>query len=84
MTNLKSLLLKKHVTQQELAEYCKISIACVQSFCQKKRPIENCRIDTLLKMAECLEVPFVDLFDDDILSRRVVDNVLLVTVQSGV
>lgn len=35
-------------------------------------------------MAECLEVPFVYLFDDDVLGKRVVDNVLLVTVQSGV
>lgn len=76
--------MKKHVTQQELAEYCKISIGGVQSLCQNKRPIESCRIETLLKMAECLEVPFVYLFDDDVLGKRVVDNVLLVTVQSGV
>ena len=81
MTNLKRYLLKNCITQQELAEYCKISIGSVQAFCQHKRPIESCRLETLLKMAECLECGFTDLLEDDYLKRRVIENVM--THRSG-
>lgn len=71
MTNLASIRKKKGLSAQKLAEYCDISVGAIHSYEQKKLPIEGCRISTLLCMAEKLNVPFYDLFDDQEIKRRV-------------
>lgn len=71
MTKLATIRRKKGLSVQKLAEYSDISVGAIHSYEQKKLPIEGCRISSLLSMAEKLNVPFYELFDDEDLKRRV-------------
>lgn len=71
MTKLATIRREKGLSVQKLAEYSDISVGAIHSYEQKKLPIEGCRISSLLSMAEKLNVPFYELFDDEELKRRV-------------
>lgn len=71
MTNLARVRREKDMSVQKLAEYSKISVGALHSYEQNKLPIEGCRISTLLSLAEVLNVPFWELFDDPDTRRRV-------------
>lgn len=71
MTKLATIRREKGLSVQKLAEYSDISVGAIHSYEQKKLPIEGCRISSLLSMAEKLNVPFYELFDDEDLKRRV-------------
>lgn len=81
MSRLKSIRLEKNFTQQEIAEYCKISIAAVQSYEQNKTKIENCHLETLLKMSEMLDVRFFDLLEDESIRKKIQKQIRAELVQ---
>lgn len=71
MSKLQDFRKTKGLSQMELAKYSNVSIQMVQKLEQNKMIIENCHIDTLLKFSEILGCRFYELFDDEVLSRRV-------------
>lgn len=71
MTKLATIRKSKGMSVQKLAEYSKISVGAIHSYEQNKLPIEGCRINTLLSLAEKLQVPFYELFDNEETKRRV-------------
>lgn len=71
MSKLQEFRVKKKMSQFELAKLSNVSINSIQRFEQKKNCIDNCHLETLVRIGEILQIPFYELLESDDLSRRV-------------
>lgn len=70
MSKLQEFRNKMGISKFELALLSNVSINSIQRFEQKKYCIDNSHLETLVSLAECLNISFLDLVEDENLSRR--------------
>lgn len=70
MTKLAMIRKEKKISQFELAKKCDVSIQLIQSYEQKRLPIEGCRLESLLKICYVLDVKIWDILEDDNLAEK--------------
>lgn len=70
MSKLQEFRMQKGLSQFELALLSNVSINSIQRFEQKKYCIDNSHLETLVSLADCLNISFLDLVEDEELSRR--------------
>lgn len=71
MSKLQEFRKNKGISQFELAKRADVSIQTIQKFEQRVNCIDNCHLDTLVKIGNCLNISFVDLLESDDLKARV-------------
>lgn len=81
MTKLQDFRVKNEISQFELAKRSEVSIQAIQAYEQMKRPIEGCRISSLLRMSQVLGVYYWELFEDKSLADQVVSQARQAAVQ---
>lgn len=70
MSKLQEFRMQKGLSQFELALLSNVSINSIQRFEQNKYCIDNSHLETLVSLADCLNISFLDLVEDEELSRR--------------
>lgn len=61
---LKEIRIRAGLTQSELATKADVKLRTIQEYECGRRVIDSAHIDTLISVAEVLEVPFYDLMED--------------------
>ncbi len=83
MSKLQEFRVKKQMSQFELAKLTNVSVNSIQRFEQKSNCIDNCHLETLVKIAEILQIPFYELIESENLRSRVVLQLQAPLVQNA-
>ena len=67
MTKLKTLRTQTDMTQADMAAACDLSFRSYQNLEQGRDPIDRCKLETLLKICECLSCKLSDILEDETL-----------------